>query len=102
MRTLKFWLKSVWLHTEGAPTCLVGTFIDELPHDAKDAELCKASSILEEELQGFDIISNRNTPGRPLAFFPVCNVKGKKEGFEELKHSIDHTVRDDERTYPTI
>ena len=83
---LTFWMKSLRLHTNGAPMIMVGTFVEDM-NGAEEVE--RVSSIVKELAQ----LCKVDTIGREedsLAYFPIDNSTG--EGVEVLRAKIQEVL----------
>uniref|UniRef100_A0A6S7ZPH3 non-specific serine/threonine protein kinase n=1 Tax=Aplanochytrium stocchinoi TaxID=215587 RepID=A0A6S7ZPH3_9STRA len=94
---LKFWLKSVILHTETAPIFLVGTFADEI---SSKRGLQKVDGLLKQVL--IENNNNNNNNGSTVArnpkdrfvYFPIDNSSGN--GIDYLRYQIENVTLEQE------
>lgn len=83
---LTFWMKSLRLHTNGAPLLLVGTFASDLdsPEDVTQVSTAVKDLAMRCRVDAID------HTGEGLSFFPIDNASG--EGVEVLRSTIQEVL----------
>jgi hypothetical protein len=101
IRYLRFWLKSIAVHTvvevggslSFAPVYLLGTHKDKVPATAQHEEISK---LLDEEFGDLLVWQSALQHYRQLCFFPIDNTAGQKDQVvRHVMEAVHERVRDE-------